>query len=303
MGLYKLKCQQWPSRQPRLPSYLDGPDPTPVTDHWSHPLLGSAWQPHRGFPRGGGSGSRRPRKEYSDTQIRATNKDASPPWCIVLLINEQWIGPPLPGSLHQALLGTPPLLRLSCRNFDFCLLTSETHRFWPSVPWYRVSNRYSSCCGCHSPGIHGRNQGIWSIGRLSHAHGCGTQPTRSWPKRVKSLQDPWSAGLPSAMHRADTTSSFSNVSSRSLISRVLVETRFEVSALSSTTRSSSVRKAETSPPFLRTRRTPSFLVLQIDRTLIASPDLAGVERFNLSLATIPCTFCTGSFAKSHLFPS
>ena len=52
---------------------------------------------------------------------------------------------------------------------------------WPSVPWFRISNRHSFCRGCHSPGTHGRNQGIWSIGRLPRARGHDTQPTRFWP--------------------------------------------------------------------------------------------------------------------------
>ena len=45
------------------------------------------------------------------------------------------------------------------------------------------------------------------------------------PKRVKSLQGPSSTCLPSDKHKTDTTSSFLTVSSRSLISRDLVETR------------------------------------------------------------------------------
>ena len=48
---------------------------------------------------------------------------------------------------------------------------------------------------------------------------------------VKSLQDPSRSGLPSAKHRADITSSFSTVSSRSLISGDLVEIRAAISSL------------------------------------------------------------------------
>ena len=108
-----------------------------------------------------------------------------------------------------------PLPKLSCRNFNSCLLTSEAlpgrpggsrsltngrhlcrpslrmsgtlvvpYNSWPSVPWRRIFNRRFSC--------------------------------RGW---VKSLQDPSKAGLSNAKHRA-----------------------------------------KTSPPFLRTRRTSSFLV-------------------------------------------
>ena len=61
------------------------------------------------------------------------------------------------------------------------------------------------------------------------------------------------------------TSSFFTVWSRSLISRDLFETRGETLAHSPTAWSSTFWKAETSPPFLRTRRTSSFLVLRIGR--------------------------------------
>ena len=54
-------------------------------------------------------------QEIRDVQIRAADKDPSPPWCIlvpsrvfgpfVLLTNEQHIGPPLPGSLNKKVLG------------------------------------------------------------------------------------------------------------------------------------------------------------------------------------------------------
>ena len=50
-------------------------------------------------------------QEIRDAQIRAADKDPTPPCCIlvpsrvfgpfVLLTNEQHIGPPFPGSLHQ----------------------------------------------------------------------------------------------------------------------------------------------------------------------------------------------------------
>ena len=96
--------------------------------------------------------------------------------------------------------------------------TSISHRSWPSVPWSCISNRHSVCRGWHSPGTHGRNQGTWSIGRLSHAHGWCMQST---------LAD----------------------------------------------------------------------------TLMTSPDLAGAERFNLGLATVPRAFCTGSFALVTFFTS
>ena len=61
-------------------------------------------------------------QEISDAQIRASNKDPSPPGCIlvpskvfgpfVLLTNEQYIGPPLPGNLHQKVLGFLPSLKV-----------------------------------------------------------------------------------------------------------------------------------------------------------------------------------------------
>ena len=235
------------------------PNPTQATYYSSHPLWGTTRQPHWGFPQEGGSGSRRPRKDrwgeeavlhthtrhlhpnephvglqkIADAQLRATNKDSGPSWCIlepgrisrlfVLLINDQYIGPHLPGSLHQKVLGTLPFSEVELQEFQILPL-----------------NLRSSS---------------WKIGRLPHARGCGTQPTRSasritgvftTPKRVKSLQEPSSTRLPSAKHKSDTTSAFSTVSSRSLISRDLVETRAEISALSPTAWSSF---AETFPPF------------------------------------------------------
>ena len=57
-------------------------------------------------------------QEIPDAQIRATNKYSGPPswvlkprrvlWPFLLLTNEQYIGPPLPGSLHQEGLGILP---------------------------------------------------------------------------------------------------------------------------------------------------------------------------------------------------
>ena len=137
---------------------------------------------------------------------------------------------------------------LSCRNFNSCLSTSEAlsgrpgrsahqkHGRYlyrpclntsgtlvlpcstgPSVPWHRISKRHSSYRRCGSPGTHGRSQGIWSIGRVLSASASRTTAVFTPPKWVKSLQGPSSAGLPSAKHWADTTSSFETVSSRSLM--------------------------------------------------------------------------------------
>ena len=181
-----------------------------------------------------------------------------------------------------------------------CLSASGTlvapYSSWPSVPWCCISNRHSPYQGCHSPETHGRNQGTWSMGRLPHPRRCSTRPTRSWnylaeaearflPQLAGSLlslphQSGWRACrthqvpiCPCAKHRADTTSSFSTVLSRCLISRDLVETKSEIPTLPPTAWSSFLQKAETSPSFLRNRRTSSFLVLRIDR--ISSPAIQG----------------------------
>ena len=113
----------------------------------------------------------------ADAQIRATNKDAGPPWCILI-----------PGRIFRAFVlltnaGTSISACQSLKLFPEDRAGAGTlaapYSSWPSVPWCRISNRHSSCRGCHSLGTHGRNQGTWSIGRLPHARGCGTQPTRS----------------------------------------------------------------------------------------------------------------------------
>ena len=122
--------------------------------------------------------------------------NTSAPLSLAVCIRRSWASFPHP--------------RLCCRNFNSCLSNSEAlpgrpgrshherherclfgpclsksgtlaalYSSWPSVPWWRISNRHSSCRGCRSPGTHGRNQGTWSIGGLPHTRGCGTQHTRS----------------------------------------------------------------------------------------------------------------------------
>ena len=120
------------------------------------------------------------------------------------------------------------------------------------------------------------------------------------PKRLYSLH--WSprSGLPRAMHSAATTSSLVPVSSRSLTSWDLFETKYLISAFFLSARSSAFSKAETSSPFLKTRKISSLLVLQMERTsapafwgftfafiafmdtLIASPDLGHWHVFTVS---------------------
>ena len=97
-----------------------------------------------------------------------------------------------------------------------------------------------------------------------------TTAVRTPPKRLYSLR--WSprSGLPSAMHSAATTSSLVTVSSRSLTSRDLFETKDLISAFSPTAWSSAFSRAETSPTFLRTRRISSRLVLRMERTYAPS---------------------------------
>ena len=85
-------------------------------------------------------------------------------------------------------------------------------------------------------------------------------------KRLYSLHWFLRSGLPSAMQSAATSSSLVTVSSKPLTSRVLFETRVLTSALSPTAKSSAFPKAETSPPFFRTRRISSLLVLRMERT-------------------------------------
>ena len=68
-------------------------------------------------------------QEVPDAQISASNKDAGLPWCIlkrrrvfgpfVLLTNEQHIGTPLPGSLHQEVLGIPPPSEVELQELHF----------------------------------------------------------------------------------------------------------------------------------------------------------------------------------------
>ena len=66
-----------PSCQPRFPSYLGRPHPTGTTYHSSHPLWGTARQPHLGFPQEGRSGSRRPRTDHWGRSSSCTH--AHPP--------------------------------------------------------------------------------------------------------------------------------------------------------------------------------------------------------------------------------
>ena len=134
--------------------------------------------------------------EFSDHLYCALMSSTSAPLSLAVCIRRSWASLPLP--------------RLSCRNFNSCLSTSEAlpgrpgrsahqrHGRYlyrpcpntlgtsalpcspgPSVPSHRISNRHSSCRGCGSPGTHGRSQGTWRIGRPWHALGCGRQPTRS----------------------------------------------------------------------------------------------------------------------------
>ena len=86
------------------------------------------------------------------------------------------------------------------------------------------------------------------------------------PKRLYSLH--WSprSGLPSAIQSKATTSILVMVSSRSLNSTDLFETRDLTSALCPNAWSSAFSKAETLPPFYRTKRISSFLVLRMERT-------------------------------------
>ena len=80
------------------------------------------------------------------------------------------------------------------------------------------------------------------------------------PKRLYSLHCSPRSGLPSAIQSAATTSSPVMVSLRYLTSTDLFETKDLTSALCPTACPSAFSKAETSPPYFRTKRHLFFLL-------------------------------------------
>ena len=135
---------------------------------------------------------------------------------------------------------------------------------WP-YPWH-LKHRATSTCSRMRQFTHPTlslpsPSKLWASASVKRTTAVCTPP-----KRLYSLH--WSprSGLPSAMQSAATTSSLVTVPSRSLTSRDLFETKDLTSAFSPTAWSSAFSKVETSPPFLRTRRISSLLVLRMERT-------------------------------------
>ena len=250
-------------------------------------------------------------KKISDAQTEATNNDPSPPWCIP--IPSRVFGPFLlltmstsaPLSLavwirrSMGILSSPEVELQELHFLPLNLWSSSRKTGQDPLPetWAVFFSPLSVQFRHFGGALHSLALCVKSLHlqqasfllRWVQPHSL-TFPSWSWletsafaswittvltpPKRVWSLQCPSRSGLHNAPASAATTSSFSTVSSRSLLSRDLFETSVSISALTSTAQSSAFWNAEMAPPFLRTRRTSSFLVLWIERT--SSPESSGL---------------------------
>ena len=111
------------------------------------------------------------------------------------------------------------------RSWASLLLPRFTCELLPGIPGrnrYRRHGRHLYRISLNMSGTSGAPYNLWP-----------RTPRRRRSKRVKSLQNSLKASLLSGKHRTATTSSFSTVSSRSLLSRDLFETRAEMFAISS----------------------------------------------------------------------
>ena len=169
------------------------------------------------------------------------------------------------GALHSlATCNAPPHLQQT----SFLTVSVPPRETWP-YPW-DLMHRGTSACSRMQQFTHP----FLSLPSPRKFRACASV------KRTTAVCTPskyvhWSprSDLPTAIKSTETTSSLVTVSSRSLTSRVLNETKDFTAAFSPTARSSPFSKVETSTPSLRTRSIYSLLVLRMERT--SAPEFWG----------------------------